>query len=259
MASNETPNWRYLEQLTEPPDLTNLEINAALEKLEEWFFENFEDPVENTPYESAEGGYNYIWGGPFETRDIFEHVYGDSMSEELKDAIVRRLEHSTDAWVPNSGRVNISNGDDERDNSVTGEAAYEKVQEAIRSLEVLAEAPVLVPGIGHNRPPEPLTVPPFNEADQAELAQALQVLKTQPLEPRDNGKAAEDAKAVVQTKMEKLRGWLFSRGELFTDEALKEAGKQFGKWAPRVFWSLVVDRMFHVIETVTHWLNIVFG
>ena len=35
----------------------------------EWFNQNFEDPAERTPYESAEGGYQWIWGGPYDARE----------------------------------------------------------------------------------------------------------------------------------------------------------------------------------------------
>ena len=36
-----------------------------------WFRERFEDPVEETPYNSREGGYLYIWGGPYDARGGF--------------------------------------------------------------------------------------------------------------------------------------------------------------------------------------------
>jgi hypothetical protein len=39
---------------------------TKLAVMKTWFFENYEDPVENTLYESAEGGYQYIWGGPYD-------------------------------------------------------------------------------------------------------------------------------------------------------------------------------------------------
>jgi hypothetical protein len=55
----------------------------AIEAIKDWFLVNFEDPVHSTPYESAEGGYIYIWGGPYETRDIVEHFFSDAASEEL--------------------------------------------------------------------------------------------------------------------------------------------------------------------------------
>jgi len=30
-----------------------------------WFFDHYEDPAEHLPYESAEGGYQWIYGGPY--------------------------------------------------------------------------------------------------------------------------------------------------------------------------------------------------
>ena len=39
--------------------------------MREWFINNYEDPVECLPYDSEEGGYIYIWGGPY---DPFEEL-----------------------------------------------------------------------------------------------------------------------------------------------------------------------------------------
>ncbi len=37
--------------------------DTRTELLRDWFFERYEDPANSTPYNSAEGGYLYIWGG----------------------------------------------------------------------------------------------------------------------------------------------------------------------------------------------------
>lgn len=37
------------------------------EVLKAWFHRNFEDPAESTPHNSAEGGYQYVWGGPYDS------------------------------------------------------------------------------------------------------------------------------------------------------------------------------------------------
>src|ERR1019366_5514473 len=34
-----------------------------------WFYRNFEDPANETPYNSEEGGYLFIWGGPYDARE----------------------------------------------------------------------------------------------------------------------------------------------------------------------------------------------
>lgn len=44
----------------------------------DWFFYMYEDPASQTPYESAEGGYQYIWGGPFEAREEIEAKFSGS-------------------------------------------------------------------------------------------------------------------------------------------------------------------------------------
>jgi hypothetical protein len=88
------------DPLSFPPDLEGLSDEDAVEAIKGWFFENFEDPVESTPYESAEGGYIYIWGGPYETRDIIETIFTDFASEGVIDQVVEDLEEATDVWVP---------------------------------------------------------------------------------------------------------------------------------------------------------------
>ena len=56
------------KETTEPPSLEGLDREARIEAMVEWFGDNFEDPAQETPYESAEGGYIYIWGGPYDAR-----------------------------------------------------------------------------------------------------------------------------------------------------------------------------------------------
>jgi hypothetical protein len=56
-----------------------------------WFHSNYADPVENSPYESAEGGYVYIWGGPYdpieELQDEFGGLVPDKVIQELADEL----------------------------------------------------------------------------------------------------------------------------------------------------------------------------
>ncbi len=67
----------------------------------EWFLQNFEDPAESTPYESAEGGYQWIWGGPFEARDELYSKFGDIAPERLIEEVAEEVEREgiTD-WAP---------------------------------------------------------------------------------------------------------------------------------------------------------------
>jgi hypothetical protein len=47
-------------------EFRRLPKGQKIEAMVGWFLTNYEDPANSTPYESAEGGYQYIWGGPYD-------------------------------------------------------------------------------------------------------------------------------------------------------------------------------------------------
>ncbi|WP_447978224.1 HEPN domain-containing protein [Candidatus Nitrospira bockiana] len=62
------------------------------EVMKEWFLSKFENPAERTPYESAEGGYIYIWGGPFDAREELGSEFGGFLSDEIIEECAQELE-----------------------------------------------------------------------------------------------------------------------------------------------------------------------
>ena len=101
---------------------------SRIEALVKWFFERFEDPAHRVPYVSAEGGYQWIYGGPYDARvaigDNFPHE-----AEEIIDAAVDKIEsEGLTEWAPvSSPRVY-----DERETS--GEQV---LSEIVRELDHL--------------------------------------------------------------------------------------------------------------------------
>ena len=84
-----------------------------------WFRRMYEDPANETPYDSGEGGYIYIWGGPYEARDEFGDEFGDLVSDEVIEAAVSEVESdSTLDWAPtdsnpkHKARLDDDDGDD---------------------------------------------------------------------------------------------------------------------------------------------------
>jgi hypothetical protein len=241
------------DSVSMPPHLEGLSDEDAVEEMRTWFFENFENPAESTPYESAEGGYIYIWGGPYETRDIIETVFSDFASEDAIEELVEDLDNEGPYWVPNSGRRQPPEPDDEEPSAADRHAQMlRKVSEIEHALEKMPETPA---GIGHNMPPEPLEAVPFDSNDKQEIKSALAVLRVQPVEPTDKGKAASEALAKLETKRAKLGAWLLKQGEVFTTEAVKEAGKEFGKWAPRAFFFWMMMQLTGLNQSVEAWLS----
>lgn len=84
----------------DPDQLGKLDPDAQREVMERWFRERFEDPAERTPYESREGGYQWIWGGPYDAEEQlrieFEGVVPDKVIEELAG----ELSGECPEWAP---------------------------------------------------------------------------------------------------------------------------------------------------------------
>ena len=64
--------------------------------LKTWFLERYEDPVDVCPFESAEGGYQFIWGGPYgvfeELYDTWGHLVPEDTLEEVADRLCQEYD-----------------------------------------------------------------------------------------------------------------------------------------------------------------------
>ncbi|MCL2591695.1 MAG: hypothetical protein FWD67_12730 [Betaproteobacteria bacterium] len=80
------------------------EREAQLQMMRDWFFEHFEDPAERTPYESREGGYIWIWGGPYDAHDELETEFGDSVPEDVIEELAKELTSICWEWAPTPSR-----------------------------------------------------------------------------------------------------------------------------------------------------------
>ena len=92
-----TKDIEYETEFTEA-DFKGLSREEIIDVMREWFFDNFEDPVERTPYESAEGGYIYIWGGPYYAQDELSNFSG-LVEEELIEELVREINSQGFEWT----------------------------------------------------------------------------------------------------------------------------------------------------------------
>lgn len=68
--------------------------------MEEWFHRNFEDPAERTPYESREGGYIWIWGGPYDAEEELGARFGGVVPDDLIEELARALTKECWEWAP---------------------------------------------------------------------------------------------------------------------------------------------------------------
>lgn len=89
-----------MEHPLSPEQVAALGQADQIEVMRIWFGQNFEDPAERTPYQSAEGGYLYIWGGPYDAREELESEFSDIVPETLIEKLTSELEQECPEWAP---------------------------------------------------------------------------------------------------------------------------------------------------------------
>lgn len=61
--------------------------DITADEIVEWFFDHYEDPANGVPYESAEGGYIYIFGGPYDAEDVIYDQFPDAPQDAVEKAV----------------------------------------------------------------------------------------------------------------------------------------------------------------------------
>jgi len=228
-----------------------------------WFHANYEDPAERTPYESAEGGYQWIWGGPYDAREELSTQFGDIASEALIEEVAKHVErHGLFEWAP------IDRGDDLEepegpdtppdiyDISDEPSAAYgtpldrEMRGRVAATLDDLQQALDHAPpiGIGHNRPPEAI-----EPTEIEELRPAVQHLRA------EFGKATPSIARVkqwtrpVRTALIACTKWIGAKLDKAADSAASTAGPAILIWLA----SQLSPHLHSVFNALIEWLQIV--
>src|SRR5471030_16524 len=100
------PPEAFARFASEPVDIGDgwLRLASDDEKLtamRAWFRARFCDPAEETPYNSREGGYLFIHGGPYDPGEVLPQRFRHIVDVELIDEVVDEMfdEHS-DQWAP---------------------------------------------------------------------------------------------------------------------------------------------------------------
>jgi hypothetical protein len=208
-----------------PSDETfSLEGEQLAEAIKEWFFRNFEDPAESTSYITAEGGYQYIYGGPYEASEEIQDHFGETVDQKIIDAVVEEIEREGLEWAPHGNRIY---DEDPPDDEEVGDE-YAALQTSLNELEVVLDAIETVPSaIGGNNPPEDIGVPPYTDEDKAEIKASIVVLRL----PETTLQFSEKAKALeaaekIKSRAEKLGEFLKKHGDLAADAFSTELGKK---------------------------------
>jgi hypothetical protein len=136
----------------------------------QWFHQNFEDPAQHTSYISAEGGYLWNHGGPYDAKEQLFYQFGDIVSEALIKEVAKDVEsdgigewagttqHENDDYEPPPEPPPFDSFSDEPTEQYGSPRDYrerERTRAALRALLAALDPPKPV-GIGHDNPPDDL-------------------------------------------------------------------------------------------------------
>lgn len=101
------------EERFTPSQFRRLSRRRKVEAMVQWFHENYEDPAVRMPYESAEGGYQWIWGGPYDAREQIGDQFSDVSDEAaIEEAAAEITSDGLFDWAPKARREDYRQDDD---------------------------------------------------------------------------------------------------------------------------------------------------
>lgn len=110
-----------------------------LEVMRTWFFENFEDPANSCPYETREGGYAYIYGGPYEASEELQAMFEGNVKYDYIEELVNDLQDQCYEWSANSNNIHDWYDEDLYDAVTSSKKPFFKFVENIEGIKYLAE------------------------------------------------------------------------------------------------------------------------
>lgn len=181
--------WEPDAQTKQPSE----ERQQRIDDMVAWFALRFEDPAVRTPYESREGGYLYIHGGPYDASEVLAEAFPHE-DQDLVDAAVDEIQaDGIFDWVPTD--------DDEFDvdtpEEVHAPAFAKALQTLVNALPAVQSDPAFVvgdDGLVH------LASPPDSRAvdDEDDLLQELRASTAELLSALSGTNAHTDFLALVE-------------------------------------------------------------
>jgi hypothetical protein len=236
-----------------PGRLKRLSRARQKEYMRYWFHRNFEDPVNETPYNSKEGGYLYIWGGPYDAGDELYNEFGSLVSEQRIEKVINEVEaDGISDWAPGPDHPDHQEAhrEWEADRPQNEDLPVEPLDHIISQLEAdvkprygdtielelrrelidrlsqLTQA--MVPphgGIGHNNPP------PDDENSSVividEVRDATTVISNELATPEPDALRVANATSRLKTALR----WFGKKLDVAADSFAKEVGGMAGKVA----------------------------
>lgn len=245
-------------------DLESLDRETQTDILEAWFHRNFEDPAENTPHDSSEGGYQWIWGGPHDAEEelqcefaplgVSDEVIGEVVEEVTRDGLFLWAptydrheweDPAAEDWfpLPLDGAVFLYPPEEE----LSRQNVLERVEALEQRLASLEGNP---PVVGSNESPWATERPPFSTDDYSSIVRAAEHIRRQ-------GEAVEPDQDLLNEEASQLKALAVSLGHWLRDRLTAGADafmKVIGAAAAAALLGLY-EELVHVCQAVVHWIT----
>lgn len=255
-AEEERHYWESIEdEKRAEEERADQRRGAAIEKMETWFFEQFEDPQNETPRDSEEQTYIYPWGGPFDASDVLHGQFDFEYDKELVDAAIEQIERDgTTEWAPTSSGDYYEHPEPEPDAAVDAVTTVELTGRILERLEKLEAVVAALPGqpgnIGHNAPPEEIGLPPYGEDVVVDISTAIAETRTELAQAEPDPAHLATLSRRFDGWGRKLGLWLAKKGDLAVDEFIKN-GMKLVTWGGAL---ALVDGLAHDLITLAQHL-----
>lgn len=129
-----------------PSEFRRLSRARKVEAMIRWFHENYEDPAVRTPYESREGGYQWIWGGPYDAREEIGDEFSDVADESVIEQAVDDVTRDGFDWAPKERREDYDQEEEPDDGTYSLDAPFPDISNVDGDEEDTNQSPALPSG-----------------------------------------------------------------------------------------------------------------
>ncbi len=219
---------------SEPPSLDGMDEEAAVAAMTEWFFHNFEDPSEEMPYDGREGGFQWIYGGPYDASEAIYHAFSDADEAWIEQAVDEVQSDGMTDWAPAGWRTGQFEDDYDPDDEPPRladrlDALGAQLTQIEQHIAYWRSRPS---GMGHNGAPDEFRLSP-DDADLTEVQESVDEVRRELAKPDRETTAdpvvVERAESRFSRLAKKIGKMIAAAGGALIIGAFGGAGKHIGE------------------------------
>jgi len=87
-----------INKIYELENIKRKKIKPTVKEMVDWFYSHYDDPANGVPYESREGGYQYVFGGPYDPEEELSSEFENASPSDI-DKASQEIYNNGFEWV----------------------------------------------------------------------------------------------------------------------------------------------------------------